>query len=72
MHSDEEDTDIKVYWGDVNDYTIENWIELGKKLFSFVTPDKAPPNGDYSDKMWMRADPDGSEFYNFGDLKLRF
>ena len=72
MHSDDEDTDIKVYWGDVSDYTMEQWVELGKKLFSFVMPDKSVPHENYTNKIWLRAEPDGSEFYNFGDLKFRF
>lgn len=66
MNSDEEDTEVKIYWGDCNDFLLEQWIESKKKVFNYVVDDYKPMNVDIPDKPWMIPGADISDWFNFG------
>jgi hypothetical protein len=66
MLSDEEDTEVKVYWGDCNDFLLEQWIEAEKKIFNYVVDDYKSVAVELPDKPWMIPGAEVSDYFNFG------
>lgn len=63
---DEEDTEVKIYWGDCNDFLLEQWMESKKKIFNYVVDDYKPVTVEIPDKPWMIPGADVSDWFNFG------
>ncbi|OMJ72564.1 hypothetical protein SteCoe_28950 [Stentor coeruleus] len=66
MDSDNEDTELKIYWGECNDFLLEQWIESKKTIFNYVVDDYKPLSVDVPDKPWMIPGADVSDWFNFG------
>ena len=66
MYSDDEDTDVKIYWGDCNDFLLEQWMSSKKKMFNYVVDDYKPVSVEVSDKPWMIPGAEVSDWFNFG------
>ena len=66
MYSEDEDTDVKIYWGECNDLLLEQWMELRKKIFNYVVDDYKPVSIEVPDKPWMIPGADVSDWFNFG------
>ncbi|CAG9318410.1 unnamed protein product [Blepharisma stoltei] len=66
MESEEEDLDVKIYWGDCNDYLLEDWVESRKKVHQYVGSDYKPTPMEKVDKPWLIPGAEISDFFNFG------
>lgn len=66
MYSDDEDTDVKIYWGDCNEFLLEQWMDSRKKMFNYVVDDYKPVSVEVPDKPWMIPGADVSDWFNFG------
>lgn len=66
MDSDNEDTELKIYWGECNDFLLEQWIDSKKTIFTYVVDDYKPLSVDVPDKPWMIPGADVSDWFNFG------
>ena len=66
MNSDDEDTEVKIYWGDCNDFLLEQWIESEKKIFNYVVDDYKSVSVELPDKPWMIPGAEVSDYFNFG------
>lgn len=66
MDSDNEDTELKIYWGECNDFLLEQWIDSKKTIFNYVVDDYKPLSVDVPDKPWMIPGADVSDWFNFG------
>lgn len=67
MYSDEEDAEVKIYWGDMcNEYLLEDWMEAGKKLYNYRVDDYKPAVAEMTDKPWMLPGAEISDWFNFG------
>ena len=68
MLSDEEDTEIKVFWGDFNDFTLEEWVNTMRNLFTYQTEDYRPLSKP-PDKPWEFPGTDINDWFNFGFIE---
>lgn len=66
MNSDEEDTEVKIFWGECNEYLLEQWMESKKNVYSYKGEDYKPMNVDIREKPWMIPGADISDYFNFG------
>jgi hypothetical protein len=66
MNSDEEDTEMKIFWGDCNDFLLEQWMESKKNVYTYKGEDYKPMNVDIREKPWMMPGADISDYFNFG------
>lgn len=66
MDSGEEDLEVKIYWGDCNDYLLEDWVESRKKAHQYVVVDYKAAPVEKVDKPWLVPGADISDFFNFG------
>ena len=66
MNSDEEDIDVKVFWGDCNAYLLEQWMDSKKNVYTYKGEDYKPMNVDIREKPWMIPGADISDYFNFG------
>ena len=66
MYSDDEDTEVKIYWGDCNEFLLEQWMDSRKKFFNYVVDDYKPVSVEVPDKPWMIPGADVSDWFNFG------
>jgi|688.fasta_scaffold1075630_1 hypothetical protein len=65
MLSEEEDSEIKVFWGDFNDFMLEEWVSTMKNLFTYTTDDYRPVSKP-PDKPWEFQGTDINDWFNFG------
>ena len=66
MNSDEEDTEVKIFWGECNEFLLEQWMESKKNVYSYKGEDYKPMNVDIREKPWMIPGADISDYFNFG------
>ncbi|CAG9335384.1 unnamed protein product [Blepharisma stoltei] len=65
MSEEEEDTEVKIYWGECNDYTIEQWMEYRKKLYQYVGDNYKPVALEVTEKPWLIPGANISDWFNF-------
>jgi Fip1 motif len=66
MYSEDEDTEVKIYWGECNNFLLEQWMDSRKKIFNYVVDDYKPSSVEVPDKPWMIPGADVSDWFNFG------